>query len=71
MSTRPDPPENCQLNVKKLPKNLTFFSTKLSFFIEKCQVLGNFKKNSIGNFPEGQMYTSWMTSHIPEQLIES
>ena len=25
-----DPPENCQVNVKKLPKNLTFFSKKLT-----------------------------------------
>ena len=35
---QPDPPENCHLNVKKLPKKLTFFSKKLYFFFQKnCQ----------------------------------
>ena len=39
-----DPPENCHLTVKKLPKNLTFFPKKMpkNFIF--------FKKNANGNF---------------------
>ena len=35
----PDPPENCHLNVKKLPKSLKFFQKNcqnFSFFSKKC-----------------------------------
>ena len=65
-----DPPENCHLTVKKLPKTwhlkkLTNFSTKLpmailkkwqflSIFLKKCQVYSNFWQSN-DNFPEGQI----------------
>jgi len=43
-----DPPENCHLNVKKLPK--TFFWQKLSFFSTKL--------------PESQCWTKWWDSGV-------
>ena len=61
--TEPDPPENCQLTVKKLPKTWHFFqkififSIKLPMenFEKKCQVFVNFWHSNV-NFPEGQLY---------------
>ena len=47
--TQTNPPENCHLNVKKLPKNFPFFQKncqKFSFLLKKMKILGNLKKKS-------------------------
>ena len=46
-----DPPENCHLTVKKLPKTWHFFKNN-------CQKFSFF---SNGNFPEGQVITTKVT----------
>ena len=54
---KPDPPENCQLNVKKIAKNLTFKKKNAKKFFEKnVKVLTIFLQSN-GNFPEGQIFT--------------
>ena len=43
----PDPPENCRLNVKTLPKNLTFkkkIAKNCHFFQKIANANGNFRK---------------------------
>ena len=49
----PDPPENCQLNVKKFAKNLTFFQKNANnfyFFQKNCQWQFFEKNENFGNF---------------------
>ena len=38
----PDPPENCQLNVKKIARKLLIFSQKLPFNRKNCQKIAIF-----------------------------
>ena len=61
----PDPPENCHLTVKKLPKAWHFFQKncqKFSFFsmaifLKKMSSFWQIFWQSNGNFPEGQVWT--------------
>ena len=74
---QPDPPENCHLTVKKLPKTWHFFKkiAKIFHFFQKnCQWKFFSKKlkflaifwHSNGNFPEGQLLTELVSqmSHL-------
>ena len=70
----PDPPENCHLTVKKLPK-FSFFSKKLpmAIFLKKMKIFGNFFRKNVkflaifwqsnGNFPEGQVTSKGDVCH--------
>ena len=56
--SNPDPPKNCHLTVKKLPKTWHFFKKncpKFSFFSTKLPLAILLRVN--GNFPEGQVFT--------------
>jgi len=57
-SSTPDPPENCHLNVKKLPKNL------LSKKLQKIVIF--FKKIAIASIPHFICYTFFfeLGSHL-------
>jgi len=50
----PDPPENCHLNIKKLPKNCPFF---WQFFWKNGKFWAIFW-HSNGNFPDGQILST-------------
>ena len=57
-----DPPENCHLNVKKLPK-IVISSKICRWQFKKRQFLATFW-HSIGSFPEGQLLTLVIISPI-------
>ena len=65
--SEPDPPENCHLNVKKLPKNWHFKNDKkivfFVFFFKMSSFL-QFFWHSNGNFPEGQVARSNVIRNI-------